>query len=332
MNDDTEFLSKLFDAARSEGAPAGTRARALARLGGVALATASTASVGVAKVSLSTALAWASVAAVVGGLGIGGVYAFRRHDPPATIVTGSESVREEARESKLPAPSTRAVDFVAPTEPASAAAALVPSANQCQSVPLADMKPTVCSTTGEPVLVELVNNCSDDAVDLYWVNYQCKEIFYHQLAIGETYIQSTYTTHPWRVRAHATHKLVKEVGVSGPTVPEAGTRAVVKKEITLGPTDEVPEPDVRGKLQCSEAGFGAEITVVNERSGDVEVYWLDYDCKEVFKGRLPPGDRWTQRTQDAHRFRARDATTHKLVKEFVVNPNAGAQRIYVSVP
>src|SRR6185369_3237404 len=91
------------------------------------------------------------------------------------------------------------------------------SSASCTDVSLPDAAPTVCSTPGEPLLLELVNTCGTETLDVYWVNYQCKEVFYKELTPGETWTQSTFVSHPWRVREHQSHRLVKEVAPTPPT-------------------------------------------------------------------------------------------------------------------
>jgi von Hippel-Lindau disease tumor supressor len=44
--------------------------------------------------------------------------------------------------------------------------------------------------------VEFVNN-SKQTVKIYWLDYGGKRKLYKYLAVGESYIQQTYLTHPW---------------------------------------------------------------------------------------------------------------------------------------
>ena len=55
-------------------------------------------------------------------------------------------------------------------------------------------------------------------LSLSWVDFKCRESFVGKLAPGETLGQNTYDTHPWRVRDHATRRLIKEW--VGPRQPE----------------------------------------------------------------------------------------------------------------
>jgi hypothetical protein len=126
---------------------------------------------------------------------------------------------------------------------------------------------------------------------------------------------------------------------TGATVTEPNAQAVAtngtlakdgssKREFVVTDRDQA----VEGSGPCSEAGVPLELTVVNERANAVELYWVNYDCEEVRKTQIEPGQRWTHSSSDAFRWRVRDEKTHALVKEFSPNPNPGAQRLFVSVP
>lgn len=57
----------------------------------------------------------------------------------------------------------------------------------------------------EPAWLTFVNQ-SDQTVQVYWLNYEGQEVFYRQLGPGQACLQSTYLTHPWRVRNADTGK------------------------------------------------------------------------------------------------------------------------------
>jgi hypothetical protein len=345
MNRDELVLSRLFEAGRAEPVPSGARGRALARLasgasagGGAAMAA------GKFAVTSYSAIAAAS-AFVVFGI-TGAVLALRqpnepaRHEqehPPKDSPEYSAELPEVAPPAagpgRAPFGPMTALDTRSQSDRKSASLPVPGVRSACANLSLPDTTPTTCSTNGEPLLLELVNTCGEETVDLYWVNYQCKEVFYRQLAPGETWTQSTFATHPWRVREHTSHRLLKEVAPTPPTdraaVVPPSRRPV--DEIVIRSNDEAIErvPDAG---RCSEAGFPAELSVLNDRAEAIEFYWLDYDCHEIFKGRAEPGGRWMQRTQDTHWWRVRSASTRQLLREFVIDPNSQAARAYVAVP
>jgi hypothetical protein len=74
---------------------------------------------------------------------------------------------------------------------------------------------------------------------------------------------------------------------------------------------------------CSVDGSTrVSIAVINtSATASYEVYWVDYECEEVYKGSIGPGERWDQRTYLSHPWHIRDADTGELVQEFVTTAN-----------
>jgi hypothetical protein len=187
-----------------------------------------------------------------------------------------------------------------------------------------DYPPTVCSTKGRQEGMELVNSCGE-AVDVYWVDYKCRESFVTRLAPGETMGQNTYDTHPWRVRDHATHRLIKEW--VGPRLPEPSATPVQMPDIVI--RDGAMAPD-RPAQVCSRASSAATLRFVNQRTSGVSVvFWVNEECTEELHERLEPGATMAVSTFDAHAWRVRDETGALLV-DFV--PESEDQTVYVSLP
>jgi hypothetical protein len=68
-------------------------------------------------------------------------------------------------------------------------------------------------TTGTEISV-LVRNDTAEPVMLYWVNAQCEEVQYGEIAAGHSAIQPTYVGHVWRMK-HATKGwMLREVTAS----------------------------------------------------------------------------------------------------------------------
>jgi hypothetical protein len=116
---------------------------------------------------------------------------------------------------------------------------------------------------------------------------------------------------------------LKELAPTGPTSPP---RRPSPADVVVDGDAVVPAVDV-----CSEVGERMDLRVVNKRSRPIDIFWLDYDCVEIPKGIVEPGQEWTQRTQDAHRWRVRDARDQRLLREWGGVPDAGI-RDYVTVP
>ena len=82
----------------------------------------------------------------------------------------------------------------------------------CLSLHPTDSPPTVCSQVGtQDAGITFANDCTTLSVKTYWVDYQCTEKYYQTLKPGDSYLQQTYVTHPWRIRDAASGKLLKDV-------------------------------------------------------------------------------------------------------------------------
>jgi hypothetical protein len=182
-------------------------------------------------------------------------------------------------------------------------------------VSLPDAPPTVCSTGGEPLLLEVVNTCSTEAVDLYWVTFLCEERLFKELAPGETVYQRTYDTHPWRIRDHATHRLIKEVAASGTPSPPLDPVLHAEEQnrhVVITPLDEAEEAAPR----CSERGGEAEVLeLVNTRSEPADLYRVDSQCTEILFTQLRPGEDLRRPSSSGDAWRVRDPATHRLLRD-----------------
>jgi hypothetical protein len=65
------------------------------------------------------------------------------------------------------------------------------------------------------------------------------------------------------------------------------------------PIESVP-PDLEGSLRSSGAKPGAKLCFLNNRSGEVKVYWLDYNGKRHFYLTVPPKMRYDQPSFRSH--------------------------------
>ena len=77
--------------------------------------------------------------------------------------------------------------------------------------------PPVCSAmTREAVIVRFTNNTARD-LTLHWVDFECAEVFYFDLAAGDWRIVDTFVGHAWRLRDAETGALVYDF----PGAPDA---------------------------------------------------------------------------------------------------------------
>jgi hypothetical protein len=96
----------------------------------------------------------------------------------------------------LPQPSLAPRLTSTPTPSLTESASASPTPN---SPPLA-VNCNLRSVSGTQVATITFVNQSSRAVRVYWLNYKGQEVFYSQLASGQSYSQPTYLTHPWCVR------------------------------------------------------------------------------------------------------------------------------------
>lgn len=82
----------------------------------------------------------------------------------------------------------------------------------CAELNPTDIPPPVCSSGGPPRTVRFVNRCSSEPVDVYWVDNNCQEVHYFELAPGQSRMQSSYVGHLWRIRNADTDELLKDTG------------------------------------------------------------------------------------------------------------------------
>jgi hypothetical protein len=62
-------------------------------------------------------------------------------------------------------------------------------------------------TADHPTTVQFVNNAGVP-VEVYWRDYQGSERLYQTLQPGQSYLQSTFATHPWVARDATTHRVL----------------------------------------------------------------------------------------------------------------------------
>jgi hypothetical protein len=310
----SQFARSLVDAGKAEQPPAGATARAFERLARGSAATATSATGAFAWTG-----GWTLSAVVVLAAAAGVALAVQRERGPTVSAETPAAPTVTAPELSNPTPTSG---------PAAHAGASTPAAlgrgSLCERTEVPDDVPTVCSVPGRHESMQMVNTCGD-AVDVYWVDFKCRESFVAKVAPGETFGQSTYDTHPWRVRDHATRRLIKEW--VGPRQPEPPATPVQLPDIVIrdgaSATDGPPQV-------CSHPSDKASLRFVNQRTSGVSVvFWVDDDCKEEVYERLEPGATWTSSTFEAHPWRVRDETGALLV-DFV--PEGPDQTVYVALP
>ncbi len=77
--------------------------------------------------------------------------------------------------------------------------------------------PMVCSGVGLPPVSTLqIVNDAPCAIELWWVDFSCREVFYQTVPPGgASAVQSTFETHAWRLRTTGTHELLRDIAPLG---------------------------------------------------------------------------------------------------------------------
>jgi hypothetical protein len=79
----------------------------------------------------------------------------------------------------------------------------------CNPTVASALYPQSCSMGGASQDVSLINNCTSETLDLYWIGFDCTtENLYGTFAPGEGWYGTSYVSHVWVWRNHATGVLV----------------------------------------------------------------------------------------------------------------------------
>jgi hypothetical protein len=81
----------------------------------------------------------------------------------------------------------------------------------CDDLALAETDPVVCSMSGAPATLYVMNECEDESIEMFWINGSCEEVSYGIVVPGEDFTSSSFTTHLWRVRATSDGRLLVEI-------------------------------------------------------------------------------------------------------------------------
>lgn len=326
-----DFSKALLRSARRDGPLHDAKARTLAhvvRTVGVGGATGTAVGVTVFAHGVTSAKAIAALTLVAAVAGTSG-YVLAR---PSV----SNNVPKSAAGSPEPL-AAKAIGAGPPSAPVAAESLrAAPSASEaCASMP--EATPAKCSTPGgHTVTLALKSTCTTTTLDIFWVDYKCQEIFSGTLAPGETWHQETWDSHPFRLRDHATHRLVKEL--IAPQVAGAPDREQYEK----GPPTKLPLVVIRDEdaplaeappPECTRfGGRAATLHVRNERKsgGPIALVNIGLACEESAEvWRVDPGETFDMPTSEGNAFRIRDASGALLAD---ILPTSLDTTTYVTVP
>lgn len=157
-----------------------------------------------------------------------------------------------------------------------------------------------CSVAWDTTSDIKIENNYDQNVSVYWLDYQCEEQLYANVAPGGTFSANSYVTHPWRIRESSTGKILKQV-----TLNTAGTNVISVRD------------------DCS-AGYAdpTQLSVYNNTNSSVKIYWKDYSCRERYYFTVKPGQTQLISTYATHPWRIRKASNGVLLKDIqLTSPN-----------
>ena len=324
-------------AAAGAGAGAGAAGAAGAGAGGgAALAGAATTS----KLGLVT---WSLVAAGVIAAGAVGVALTRTADDHPTPVVAVAPSGGAPSVAPALVPDLGSTGGAAPAAASGHDDGAAAAVDACMMHPLPDGRPTACSKKGKPVPFDLRNTCAGD-VDIFWVDYDCQEVFHHRLPNGESWTQVTQDAHVWRVRDHATHALVKEFSAQrlpgAPDLTHAGEGPPrVLADVIVHDVDAssgapgapgAPGAEETPPAVCSGMGAPSRTTVKNERDAQIVIMWVGLDCKEKYWERVEPKKTIVLKGRDGDAWRIRDAKTAQVLVDIL--PDAPDTTTYITLP
>jgi hypothetical protein len=177
-------------------------------------------------------------------------------------------------------------------------------------------------------------NRGTTAVEVKWLNFQCGETLYSTLRGGQEYSQATFVSHVWRFYEVGTGRLLKEeritdqariefgdAAVSAPTsTAAAGPPTTVAVAAAANPSPVFPasgDQRLREGLGGCTPGGGNDrrsVTFSNISSAQIEVWWVDFDCKERFFATMPAGSKYVQETYRSHLWRYYESPTGEASK------------------
>lgn len=122
------------------------------------------------------------------------------------------------------------------------------------AAPIPSPRDILRSMEGRVEAVIDFENQAREPLLIYWIDYEGKEVLYRELAPGQSYRQSTFVTHPWRIRVKTNGGAVKTV------VAESTPQRVVIEAVELEKartTGEAPPQQAAAPSSTAESEEGA---------------------------------------------------------------------------
>ncbi|KAJ3107088.1 hypothetical protein HDU96_008012 [Phlyctochytrium bullatum] len=199
--------------------------------------------------------------------------------------------------------------------------------------------------SGEDTVLTIVNRTGED-VEMFWVDWDGMETLYETLKNDQTFEQQTFATHAW-----------KFVGVDSGKVIGYHRAIEQKQTLTLkgediievtvtsssAPATEVESSDAdvnSAATPLKSTGSGPEtfLTFVNRTGENVEVFWVDWEGKEISYLNLNNDQIYKQQTYATHAWKFVGVDSgkvigyHRAVEERQILTLKGESVIQVKVP
>jgi hypothetical protein len=108
-------------------------------------------------------------------------------------------------------------------------------------------------------------NACGTSVDVFWLDWEGKEVKYHTLPAGDSYLQRTYAGHPWLIRDATTGRVV-DVYIAGCT----------EQTVILSPADEILGEVDLSKIQAQALGEIAQISAAGGATEGLLQRWQEF--------------------------------------------------------
>ncbi|MBA3872263.1 MAG: hypothetical protein H0X30_24225 [Anaerolineae bacterium] len=161
-----------------------------------------------------------------------------------------------------------------------------------------------------------VPNLTNQKLNVYWVNFQCKEELKGSLQPNKVFFQTTYDGHEWVLRDKSGNEVERFKASAGTTVVMVGAPAFKPEPVTSN---------------CSSAGTkeNVDLTATNNTDDPVLLFWIGFDCKEELYRLIKDhdytvikdsfiGHDWVVRYTDGRA--AKQITLSKTEKTIVIDP------------
>jgi hypothetical protein len=339
----SEFSKSLLKSSKIDAPLSNAKTRALAHVEQALRDATTTANAAAATANAITstklAVAIGATAVIAGAAGMGGGYTLAHLSPRPQPIDPQTHESISASPSPLngvalptvnpsmtiasPAPSAAPANS---TEPAAAA-------DSCKSIAVEPSNK--CSVDGgHTVTFAVKNDCSSTPLDFFWVDQSCREIYRGMVSPSQLSWQDSWEGHVFRLRDHATHKLVKEFS------PTAVGGAPDRTKLWKGAATEIPVVTIGEEnkpiaeappAECFHGGGRAATWhFQNDRKNEpLALSWIDANCKEWNTRMIDPGKKYDVHASEGHAFRIRDASGAILMD---VPPISLDTSTYLSVP